>query len=581
MANADDFIAWATNPKLNIEEAFCAEVIVEKATELWRMQNRMADPEGLDLKRERHKKRCLNPAHRIQLNTKDVERAASALDNIQHFSFYASKYSHDDRPLRDITGLRFLRSLKDLSLHGVETSDVSVLAGLPQLKKLLLWDEELEDMRPFERCVALESLSLHISQPWPQTTSLERLPELKSFEWRGNVFALEGIGPLPHVTRAKFEGGFQWKLPLRNLLPLPVMPKLRVFELDPVWSIEGIDRWPGITNLTLNGIVRDLRPLHSLTQLTHLTLKTERLRNVQQLVGVPRLKYLLVDSEHPVDFSALTDAPHLHEIEVKRCEINRMEVATLNSVLTPWDDEFAAPEPRTLPPLRFRLVPDREAFKGSSAEAASADEIEADPGLLASEARWVKRKIASRLNQLLGGKKWGGVDATDSGLRAASITINSLEAAERLPKIIESVRQVLAQSKHRWEVHLHISLESEWSQQYPELEKELQKQRLIDEHLQFEKRQQERKEFLERKHRAELLQQEGMKVKPEDFAAPEQSSETEAADSFDNTLQMPDEPEPHPTAEQLNCMARFNEKELVAGQSYGAAIQQLMGRKAE
>ncbi|MDB6025944.1 MAG: Leucine Rich Repeat [Verrucomicrobiales bacterium] len=582
MADSDDFIAWATNPKLNIEEAFCAEVIVEKAVEIWRHKNKMADPEGWEPKRERHKKRCLNPAHRIKLNPKDVERAASVLNDVHHLWLHASKYSHDDRPIRDLCGFRFLRGLKDVTLHGAETTDISVLAELPELQKIGLWDEELNDLNPLSRCLKLESISLHLSQPWPQFASLQELPALRSFEWRGNPFVLETLGPLPHVIKAKFEGGFHWKVPLRDLRRLPEMPAVRVFELDPAWSIDGIERWQTLTNLTLNGNIRDLKPLHRLPQLTHLTLKTERLANVQELVGVPELRYLLVESEHPVDFSSLTDAPRLHQIEMKRCEINKMEVGTLNSILPSWDEEFATPTPRAVGPLRFRIVPNKEVFQQKNPEAASAADLERNPGMFASEAHWIAHRLQSRLNQLLGGGKWGKVDASEHGHRAGCIEINSLEAAESLPKILDVARQALAQTRFHWEFVLRIGLKSEWHQKHPELEKELQKQQLIDEHLDWEARQKERKEFLERKHRADLMQQDGMKLKPEDFAAPDAASgKAEEAEAFSDTLAFPDEPEPHPLAEQLDCLARFTESELVVGQDNSIAIQHFMGRKAD
>ena len=583
MANRDDFIVWATNPKLNNEEAFCAEVIVEKAMETWRQKNRMADPEGFDVKRERHKRRCLNPAHRIKLDSREVERAASILSEIHHIWLHASKYGHDDRPLRDLSGFRFLVGLKDFALHGGETKDISPLCELPELQKITLWDEELEDLTPLTRCQKLESLSLHLNQPWPLLPQLGHLAHLKTFEWRGNPFVLESIGPLPHVTRTKVEGGFHWKLPLRDLHRLPEMPLLRIFELDPAWSIDGIQRWPTITNLTLTGNIRDFQPLHRMTQLTHLMLKTEQLRHVEQLNGVPQLRYLLVESEHPVDFSSLTDAPKLHEIEMKRCEINKMEVATINSVLTPWDEEFALTTPRPLTSLHLRVVPDQEVFRVKNPDAALAQDVETDPGLLASEARWIKRKLSSHLKRLLRGDKWGSVEASEQGHRGGSIEINSLEAAERLPKILEVTRQLLVQTRFRWDFALRIWLKAEWHQKHPELEKALEKQRLIDEHLEWEARQKERKEFLERKHRADLLQQEGIKIKPEDFAAPEKGAEADLPpeEDFESTLAMPDEPEPHPLAAQLDFVARLTETELIVGKNHRIALEHFLESKAD
>jgi hypothetical protein len=352
------------------------------------------------------------------------------------------------------------------------------------------------------------------------------------------------------------------------------MPQLRVLELDPAWSVTGIQRWPGLANLVLGGNVRDLTPLRALAGLTHLTLKTDRLRNVAQLIDIPQLRYLLVDSEHPVDFSPLIDAPQLREIEMKRCEANKMELATLNSILPPWDDVFGIKEPRKLGPLARRIVANQQVFQTPNPGASLRDEVDKDPGMFESEARWFRRKLQRKLDRFLDSTKWGEVEANGNGFRVATVSIYSLEAAESLRDIIQIAREVLAQMRYGWQVLLRVSLQTEWQVTHPELEKEIRRRQLIEEELDFEARQKQRRDFLERKHRAELLEQEGMKVNPADFAA---SEEEITEDDLVADVEDAGEPEDHPMADRLNCMAILTESELIAGESAKGALFELLG----
>ena len=586
MANSDNFITWATDPKLNIEEAFCAELLVDAGVGLWKNKNKIKPTNWLthyEEERERKKKRCLNPVHRAQLKRIDVERAASVLDELTSLRWSAMKYSHEDRPCRDISGLRFCPNLKEINIHGSEFKDISVLADLPALEALDLWDDELTDLRPLARCQNLKKLLLFFEQPWPQMDSLENLPHLRDICWKGNLLILESFGALPHVTTAKIQCDNQWHLPLRDLHRLPAMPRLRILEMEPVWNIEGIERYPTIRNLTLGGRLRDVRPLQKLPELTHLTLRTEQLRDVSPLIGAPQLRRLIVISQHPLDFSPLIEAPRLHEIEMQRCEINKMEISTLNSVLPPWDEEFLAARPRPLSPLRFVALPHKQSLKEHICDGAPEEGTQNDPEIFQSEARWFNRRLHQRLAKLFGAD-WGKVDSHAGTCYGGWLTIYNLEAAERMPELLQMAREAFAECRYRWHLTVHIDLRAEWNQKYPELEEELEKKRIIDEHLAWQARQKIDQEFLERQHRAELLQQDGTKINPKDFAAPPEPEPEETDVAEDDGIDLSEHVtgrEAHPLAEQMNGYATIDEEVLGVSEHWRQQFEHFMGRKAE
>ena len=76
---ADQFIQWALDPARNVEELFCAELMVEQGLMFWRAKNL---PQGtrnyteeMAQSTKRRELRRFNPAYRPVLRREDVERA--------------------------------------------------------------------------------------------------------------------------------------------------------------------------------------------------------------------------------------------------------------------------------------------------------------------------------------------------------------------------------------------------------------------------------------------------------------------------------------------------------------------------
>src|SRR5262249_12128121 len=151
------------------------------------------------------------------------------------------------------SGLRFFSHFRHLNLRGNALCSAGVLRGLNALESLTIWDDALEDLTPLAAVTKLRSLDLGIRSPWPSLVGLDALEELESLHWCGNLLSLEDIPRLGRVRQARFEMGPCGNLPVPSVNLLPEMPWLEVLEIDPLFVLDNITRWPRLRNLTVGG----------------------------------------------------------------------------------------------------------------------------------------------------------------------------------------------------------------------------------------------------------------------------------------------------------------------------------------
>ena len=578
MPKPNEFIAWALRPERTLEEAYCAERLVEEGYLHWRRLNGDEFRSGIQPSASA-KQRRLNPAHRVKLNNTILARAAEALASMTCLSLDA----HQDRPLRDIHALRFFPQLKILSLHGHEFRDISVLRALPALESVSMSSEELEDFTPISELNLLKVLHLNVRQPWPNVAGLEALAELEVFHWTGNLLPLEEVSRFGKVRIAKLNSGDAGAAPLRDATRLPEMPWLEELEIEGVHRLDGITRWPRLRNLTLGGNFKDLVPLTGLRGLTHLTLKGELTRDLTPLAQLPELRRLLIQSRFPQDYSVLAETPRLHEVAAEGCKINRMELATLHAVLAPWDEEFAAHEPRPCLPCRF-LVRDPEGLPaGPRVGPGCRARWQEDAGMRSSELNWFKACLGNELGKLLEGADWGRVRAVSNGM--ACITLHKVDAAEQLPAIVDCARQLLRTTALPWHVHVSVDLRDKTQEASApggageDAEEQVVRGK-IEDYRSHQHRRAEEEAYLEREHRMRLLAQAGTTIHPEEFAAPEESSLNAAAADFE-VAAVPAAVDEQPVEGTFWMQGVISEEGFFADARGRAAAEHLMGRRAE
>jgi hypothetical protein len=358
------------------------------------------------------------------------------------------------------------------------------------------------------------------------------------------------------------------------------MPWLEVFEIDPLFRLDDITRWPRLRNLTVGGPFKDLRPLAGLRALTHLVLKGDVTRDLSPVARLPELRRLEVRSQHPHDYSVLAESPKLHEVAAEGCKINKMELATLHAVLAPWSDEFLAAQARPRGRARFVVCQKNELPANPRKEFGPESRWNEDPELAASEGRWFGQRLHSALDGLFGKQGWGRLLPGSAG--SASLCISRLEAAEQLAVVVETTRELLCATQLPWVVQFSVSLDegdvnmAESDDESDDEERTIR--RVAKDRKEFLERQKEQEAYLEREHRLRLLQQEGKPVNPAEFAPPEESQ----------GHLVPEEAGPEAEAGQETTLAKqlwthgvITEEGLFIDERGRQAAEHLMGRQVD
>jgi hypothetical protein len=249
---------------------------------------------------------------------------------------------------------------------------------------------------------------------------------------------------------------------------------------------------------------------------------------VKPLTRLPRLHFASFTSQHnwnidkapPRDYMPLLDAPQLRELHVAGCPPVDAEVANLNTLFPAWDDLLLAAQPRPLPPFRFIVAPHQKHPSWPDVALEPEDHGLADAGLRTCEGRWVAKFIHRLVTAKVGGHpEWGEVTARGSD-RAFYATITCFTLVEKLPLILDALREAIARLRYEYHGIFMVNLKAPSVEPTPEqiaLEKQFQDERNKEE---YERYHREQKEYLDRLYRYDLKKQAGEKIKPEEFAVP-------------------------------------------------------------
>jgi hypothetical protein len=575
---SEGFAAWACDPKRSLEERYGAEILIEHTLGLWRNKHGIKQDTNYEAERLRKKARSLDPAYESAFTDADVGRVEEVLASLKEFSadFY------NDRPLRDLSFLRFCPPLQSIRIMKSEITDWSPLLGHAGVTKLDIWDEVARDMRILGHFTDVETLHLTFGQPWPDLSGLEKLVRVREFHYSGNILALQGIPALPQVRDADIKHSRGYNVPLRRVADLPAMPELRRLKLINTASLAGIGRYAQLLNLEIYGYFEDLAPLAELKQLTHLMVSSDDYPTLLPLAHLPELRRIIVRNELPPDLTPLADAPKLHEIALDATHIVPPELASLNAMFNPWSDEFAVPVSRPLAPLKLYA---KGCNFGADTDTGTiprdwGDDKEMDT----SEGRWFAREINRRLTALLG-QGWGKVP--DEGYLSSGgdhVTITRMEDIDRLPEIAQCLRELLATCRHPAHCFLIVDslrrFERDLEDYYDDEDKEFNAERKREEWEDEQQQKRERREFLERKYRLRLQQELGTPAAPlPPTPAPTEDDAPEEGDTLAATADTA--PSEYDLGTNLSIYATLTERTVRVHDSDRALAEMLFGIKAE
>jgi hypothetical protein len=528
--NADGFIRWALDDARTVEERYTTELIVEVAMMWWNSRNNISRHESLEDMMERHRQRDLNPAYDPRYSEADVRHATESLPTVNMWWF--SNGGLDTRPIRDLKAFGFLTHLEQVHLQFCEVTDVSTFAELPKLRSLKFTSNRCVDLRPLAGCAHLRELELGIGMGWgrvysrwPDVSGLEKLGQLESLTLIGNLHVFPRGITWPNVRTAILKCD---PLTVRSVRDLPQLPACEFLTLAGVEQLDGIEAFPRLRNLKVETDVRDFAPLAGLDKLTCFTCTGFEPLDVSPLTRLPKLQVAIFNANFqyaltapkPRDFSVFAEAPALRELHVPGCPPVESEVKMLNSFLPPWDDVWLAETPRPLSAaLRMIMAPLQKHPQNHDTKLDAGDNGLPDEGLRECEGRWTGRFMEKTITARLGEADWGTTTA-DGKTRRITVTIESFAVVEKLPQIVEAMREVLARLHHDYNVQFMVQLKSPKIVATPaqvQLEQQFQDER---DKAEREHREQDQKEYLERLHRYELKKQLGKKIKPEDFVPP-------------------------------------------------------------
>ena len=194
------FAAWSLDKRRSIEERFGAQLLIEHTLGSWRHKHGVKQEVNYEAVRLRQKERSLNPAYESEFTAADAEHAEEVLSEVKSLSFT----QWNDRPLRNLSFLRFCPALESLTAYSTEIRDWTPLLALPGLRELRVSDAVARDFRPVAELANLTELHLTARYPWPDLTGFERLEKLIEFDFHGNVLALAVIPRLAALRHAKF-----------------------------------------------------------------------------------------------------------------------------------------------------------------------------------------------------------------------------------------------------------------------------------------------------------------------------------------------------------------------------------------
>ncbi len=557
MSLADDFYQWTIDPARTSDELYTAELLIEHGWRLYRHKHKHPFEFNWDAIHRLRRERDENPAYRSRIARAHLEGTVEMWADIKVMPDACGS----ERPIRDLSALRFFPHIEEISIHCCEVADLSPIVGLRSLRRLNLAEyispvgHALVDLSPIAGMPQLAEVKLNLDSPWPDLSALATLPALRELNFTGNLLALAAVHSLPAVETAGFDCGQYWTTPLRDLHGLPAMPCVRqlwvgknsCINLTGTTTLDGVERFPHLVNLTISGVFRDLRPLEALRELTYLSLASELCTDLRPLATLPCLREITLIRERPLDIEPLAAAPALREVSLPRCLILETELGALHAGLPPWSEDFLAPEPRPLPPLRwFRYDAKNDEsnlIHGNMADSNPREKRYAgDPALRSAESRWISAEIRRRLDALLG-------EGWNTSPSIYNLIIQRFQDVQRLPEIVECLRHFSAACldplRYFVSVEPHGDIPKDgwgrrrkrepgsldWLDHGTTLDEEIQER---EEHR---RHREEHLRRLEREHRHEILRQQGHPIDPKDFSPPT------GIDGLGAPEPLPDEPE--------------------------------------
>ena len=207
-----------------------------------------------------------------------------------------------ERGINDLTGLQFATDLNGLELAWNQVSDLSPIAGLQSLTRLVLFERLITDITALKDLTNLTTLAVHLSQV-SDLSPLAGLTKLEGMIFGGSkILDLTPLTSLTNLKRLAIGGEISDISPLAELTGLNLLSLSRndISDVSPLAGLTGLNR----LDLSVNDI-SDVSPLARLADLKWLSVAENKISNVTPLSGLTNLQWLGVYENEISDISPL------------------------------------------------------------------------------------------------------------------------------------------------------------------------------------------------------------------------------------------------------------------------------------
>lgn len=530
MKNSQDaFLFWAQDPARTLEERYGVLRLVEH---VWKYHYNGPDKgpsPDWETESRFHEFRRNNPAYDPQPDPRKLRIIAGLLDQVTSLEF---SDGYTDRPVRDLGFLSFVSNLRKLVMRGLEVERLDELRHLTALEECTLWTHEAEDFSPLAACGRLRKLTIHTEHPSPILNGLENLTLLEELEWAGNPRAFMGIPVLPAIKKFEFAEPHHTSYlrdALRDARQLPEMPRLEFFRGGQFYRLDGMERYARLRFICVRGFFRDIEALKGLERLTHLRAQSPRLRDVSALMRMPSVLHFAAFSDAPQDWSALMESETLREVFHFGHDLPQPDLETLRMLLPTWDNLFAAPAPRPVKPLRFKLGERRRrrgVLKSIGDLEDPSEAWDGNTGTCESEGWWAEQLVRKFLGKAgflkLQGVRMDEDPPSDYDLftkapcgyfsRTVEMKLLRTEAIGLLRPIVNCLREALAHTRYEWAVTITLEVAPDadsWDESWKNDRGSTTAEELMEEQRYHEYQRRKYQIQLQNEHRFRLLQELG------------------------------------------------------------------------
>ncbi len=439
--SATSFVEYASSADLTLDEIYTIELLID------RVRSRFDEAYTWD-ERNRVGELRLRADYQPQFFTEHLEPAERVLQGLTWLSFQGEK----GRPVRDLTALRYLSALRGVALAGNEITDISPLAHCRDLRRIFLREDGVKDISALAGCDRLEELELG-STPIENFSALESMVGLRELSISAaQLLYFKQVARVPSLRKLELGlGSFQ------SFENFPEMPELRAIWGADVRSLEGVEKFPkleNLTNLTLAEAGASLEPLRAVTHLTHANIFCISVESLEPLSKLYRLRdfSLYAETEAP-DFTPLDGLPALHEVVIK-CDSEEVPgLDKLRATLPAWDVEFRAAASRHTPSLALEVVEQDVFDLYDSIEPFNVEKEGENHGLLSSELDWLDEQIDDILCVDFDEDEDYAIPYQWNGARSRTVVLYGERAVEAFPRLVLAIQEVLGWAKKDWIIY--------------------------------------------------------------------------------------------------------------------------------